>query len=86
MTRVGSISSFKCAKPTLIRIDTVIKKDECGIIRKTSIKTVIDPSTSGTIDFYLCPPPSNDQENTPTSSKSTLGDGSITVFLEPPSF
>lgn len=54
-----------------------------------------DASTTGEIDFYLCPPPpalvNNNSSQisiqttaSSSSSQSTLGDGSITVFWESP--
>lgn len=97
MTRVGSNASSQdviYAKPTMVRINTVLKRDQhSGIVRKTSIRTVIEDSDR--MDFYLCPPPPALQPSTTTSnssqlsvqsstsSHSTFGDGSITVFLEP---
>ncbi|KAI7891192.1 uncharacterized protein EV154DRAFT_508961 [Mucor mucedo] len=87
ITHIDSSPSFQCTKPTLVRIDTIIKKDDCDLNRETSIKTPNDSSSSKATDFlYLCPPPHNEQEHTPASSSSTLGDGSITVFFESPRF
>ncbi|KAG2231517.1 hypothetical protein INT48_002911 [Thamnidium elegans] len=63
-------------KPKLVRINTVLKKDQDGQTKKTCIKTT---PPSGTIDFYLCPPPPTTSSN---SSNSSLADGSITVFWE----
>lgn len=123
MTRVGSSNNSSqqdiiYAKPKMVRINTIMKRDQSsGMIRKTSIRTIIDddnsestPTTSRTtsdnnIDFYICPPPLssttiatteeeevdvNNINNTSQvsiqssiSSNSTVGDGSITVFLEP---
>lgn len=104
MTRVGSDASSQeiiYAKPTMVRINTVLKRDQqSGLVRKTSIRTVIEDNNNDNrrMDFYLCPPPpavqpssivseSNSSQisvQSSTSSHSTFGDGSITVYLEPP--
>lgn len=81
---------LKSIKPKLVRINTVLKKDEDGQTKKTCIKTTPDATTttsntSGTIDFYLCPPPpptTTTATCSNNSSNSSLADGSITVFWE----
>lgn len=100
VTRVDSLNSedVKMAKPKMVRINTIIRKESNGVTRKRSMRTIIDqdqihvpsndppePNQTDQIDFYFCPPEQETMsiQSSNSTSTSTLGDGEITVYWGP---
>ena len=94
MTRIGDSSDGSpevvYAKPTMVRINTLLKKDASGTVKRVQVRTVIDEEQPPETNFYTATPPKSQADTSQlssipslNSSHSSFGDGSITVFLEP---
>lgn len=83
------------AKPTMVRINTITTK-EGGITRKRSFRTVIEqppfnvslndtpsPPDDNRFNLYFVPSMPSQVSIQSSNSTSTLGDGEITVYLQP---
>ncbi|ORY97790.1 hypothetical protein BCR43DRAFT_490364 [Syncephalastrum racemosum] len=79
----GSSVPILYAKPTLVRISTVSRKDASGVTRKASVRRVINDQPSPPAPSHPPPPSSSTRHSVAESSHSSIGDGEITVIWDP---